>query len=342
MSDPVRLGVIGTGIAARDLHWPALSQLGDSFEIVAICNRTRSRAESFAELTGANPRITTDYRELLSWPEVEAVDIVLPIALNAEVTIAALEAGKHVIVEKPIAAGLEGGFQVVAAAAAHPRQVLLVAENIRYDPRFTEARRLIDEGQIGRPVMLHADVLAPARPDSPYALTTWRITPQHLGGYLSDGGVHAVASLHMLGGRIDEVQGLITSFHPDIDPTDTLLANLRFVSGAVGHLTYSVGVSRGEPGAFRVYGTDGVLAVMARLVSVISGDVEKEIDLSAAPNPFLLEFEDFHRAIVDGTSTSVQPRDALDDLRVIDAAFRSSRDGNCIYLTDPAESTPPE
>lgn len=327
MNRPVRLGIIGTGLAARDLHWPALRELPDRFEIVALCNHNPAKAEAFAALIGKQPRITADYRELLSWPDVDAVDIALPIALNASVTIDALAAGKHVFLEKPIAGDMASARQVVAAAEQHPDLVLLVAENCRYDDRFLTARHVLDEGSIGRPIMLHADILAPLSPDSPYTATAWRIEPEHLGGYLSDGGVHAAAALQVLGGRIDRVQGMIAAFRPEEDPTDTLLANLHFESGAVGHLTYSVGVARGEPSVFRVYGTAGSLAVHDHRLVLATDEGEREIDLSSAPNPYLLELIDFYQAISTGTEPAVSPQDALDDLALIDAAFRSSREG---------------
>jgi len=333
MTRPIRLGIIGTGIAARDLHWPALRELQNEFEIVALCNHTQAKAESFAELIGGVPRITTDYQELLGWSDVDAVDIALPIALNASVSMAALQAHKHVFLEKPIAADVASAHEVVAAAEKHPDLVLLVGENQRYDERFRHARRLLDRGRIGRPVMLHLDNLSPLRPDNPYAATTWRLDPEHLGGYLSDGGVHATAGLHVLAGRIDRVQGMITTFRPDQDPTDTLLANLHFESGAIGHLTYSVGVAREEPSPVRVYGTSGSIAIHDDHLTVTTTDGDEHIDCSGAENPYKLELLDFYRAVRDGKTPDVTPQDALADLAVIDAAFQSSRQGTTIDLS---------
>lgn len=328
----VRLAIIGTGIAAQTLHWPSLERLGDRFQIVALCNRTREKAEAFAEFIGGSPRITTDYHELLAWPDVDAVDILLPIALNGPVAVDALRAGKHVAVEKPIAGAVDAGRAVLEEAQRHPDRTLLVAENVRYEPRYREARRLIDDGRIGRPVMLHADILAPLNPTSPYLATVWRETPQHLGGYLSDGGVHHAAALQMLAGPVRAVQGIVTSFDPQRDPTDTLLANLLFESGAVGHLTYSVGVPHGEITPFAVYGTEGSLLVYPDRVILRVGREEEVIPIPARPNGFDLELADFHRSIVDGTPPRSGAREGLDDLLVIDAVFGSWREGRLIGL----------
>ena len=125
----IKIGIIGTGIAARDLHLKPLQELSDRFEIVALCNRTRSKAEDFSKLVGGNPRITTDYHELLSWPEVEAVDIALPIVLNEPVTIDALRAGKHVFLEKPIGHDLEAGRHVAGDVNVGPAVVVEIGRD---------------------------------------------------------------------------------------------------------------------------------------------------------------------------------------------------------------------
>src|SRR5512140_1581044 len=109
----LRLGIIGCGIAARKLHLPALSALSDRYEIVAVCNHTKPKAVSFSRLAGGVP-YDLDYRKLLQRPDVEAVDIVLPIDLNHRVTRDALAAGKHVILEKPLAANLREGKEMLA------------------------------------------------------------------------------------------------------------------------------------------------------------------------------------------------------------------------------------
>jgi len=328
----IRLGIIGTGIAARELHWPPLERSRDHFEIVAVCNRTREKAETFAGLVGGAPRITTDYRELLSWPEVDAVDIVLPIVMNAPVTIEALRADKHVMVEKPIAGDLQSARAVVEEARMRPHRVLLVAENVRYERRYREARRLIDEGRIGRTVMFHADIFDPLDAGSPYLGTGWRRRPEHLGGFLSDGGVHHVAALQCLAGRVRAVQGLVTSFDPQHDPSDTLVANLQFVSGAVGHLTYSVGVRQGENASLRVDGTQGLLLIFHDRLVVRVGDEEETMLVPGEPSGYDLELADFYQSIVEGKGPEVGAQEGYDDLQVIDAVFQSSREGRAIPL----------
>lgn len=338
MTTRLRLGIVGTGIAARDLHWPPLRMMQDRFEIVALSNRTRSKAEDFARLTGTTPRITTDYQELLSWPEVEAVDVLTPIVLNAPVAVAALQAGKHVIMEKPIGANVAAGREVVEEARRHPDRVLLVAENVRYSPDVLLARQLLQEGRIGRVMLVRIVSLSPLSPESPYTGTAWRQQPEHLGGYLSDGGVHEAAALHMLGGSVREVGGMIAAIHPEVQPSDTLLANVRFASGALGALTLSFGVQGGEEHPLRVDGTDGSLAVFRDRIELHERSGPSSIPVPEHPTGYERELEDFYEAVTTGKRPEVTPEDALADLLVIDAAFRSSAEGQTVTLLEAASS----
>ena len=108
--EKVRLGYIGCGICARDLHWPALQQLKDRFEIVNVCSRTAAKAEAFAGLVGA-PRFCTQVEALLADAEVEAVVINYPFEQNCALTQAAIAAGKHVLVVHPFADTIRAQYQ---------------------------------------------------------------------------------------------------------------------------------------------------------------------------------------------------------------------------------------
>ncbi len=149
--EPIRLGVIGTGLAVEKLHWPALKRMPDRFRVAAFCDLERPTAEHFAGYSGAAmDDYTADYHDLLRREDVDAVLISLPIPLNYAVTRAALEAGKEVICEKPSGANEAEGRAFVELAAAHPERTVLIAENWFYRDDLRLARSLLDEGRIGR------------------------------------------------------------------------------------------------------------------------------------------------------------------------------------------------
>src|SRR5688572_26646067 len=111
----LRLGMIGTGVAAQRLYLPAFQRLGRKLELVACTNRTRKKAEAYATLAGI-PKVVDSAAELLGLPEVDAVLISLPIDAQPEMVLAALKAGKPVLSEKPIAPSLAAGRKLVKAA----------------------------------------------------------------------------------------------------------------------------------------------------------------------------------------------------------------------------------
>lgn len=319
----IRLGIIGAGLIVRGAHVPALRTLHDRFEIVAVCSRSRASAESLARTIGDDVEVVDDADTLLRYTDVEAVDIAVPIVLNAPIALAAAAAGKHVFLEKPIAATVQDGADV----AGLPRRygiVLLVAENHRYDPAYMMARRLMDEGAVGEPRLLQWDSLLQMRADNPYSQTAWRQQPGHIGGYLSDGGVHAVASLRILGGPIARVSALTTSFNPSLlGDADTMLLHLAYDSGLIGNLVFSVGAPEHERRPLVVYGTEGRLELGQQTIGIQTPAGRREIALPVV-DPFVEEFLDFYHAIVDGTPVRGTPAEALADLQVIDAALRSA------------------
>src|SRR5512138_1541384 len=142
-SRPVRLGIIGTGLAARKLHWPALSKMPDRFEVVALANRTRSTAEGFAAFAGLSmDGYAADYHDMLRRDDVEAVLVGVPIPQLFPVARDCLQAGKHVICEKPPGGDLFEGWEFVTEVRRHPDLVFVMAENVFYHDEFRLARSL--------------------------------------------------------------------------------------------------------------------------------------------------------------------------------------------------------
>jgi predicted dehydrogenase len=145
----IKLGIIGCGIATQTIHWPVLQKLKNKFRITVICNHTKKKAKDFSKILGGVPYVF-DYHDLIQRSDVEAVDIALPIHLNYQVIKDALEAGKHVIVEKPLAASLLEAKMMLDFEDKYSL-VMMVAENYRYCPIFYLARKYIQQGKIGEP-----------------------------------------------------------------------------------------------------------------------------------------------------------------------------------------------
>ena len=141
----MRLGIIGCGYVTLDRHLPALRHVPE-VEVVAFADTRPETAAEVARLLGAGRVVDTEH--MLEDGEVEAVAVCTPPATHAELAIAALEAGKHVLLEKPVAASLEEADRIAERAARSPQQVL-VGFNFRRHRFVERARRLVAEGALG-------------------------------------------------------------------------------------------------------------------------------------------------------------------------------------------------
>lgn len=328
MSDgPVRLALVGTGIAARILHAPALVALGDRFEVVAVANRTPEKAEAFRRELFPGARVYRTLDEVLADPRVEAVDLLLPIAQTAAAAVATIRAGKHLITEKPVAASTREGEEVLAAAAG-AKAVAAVAENYRFQPRFRTVRAILGAGDIGAPRLITWSLLWSMTPENPYAKTDWRAAPAFPGGFVLDGGVHAAAVLNLVAGPARSAQAIATRLHSVDGLDNTVSAGIEFASGTIAHLLMTWGARDKEPDMLRVFGDEGeILAASDRIeVRTPAGTREHPVDPGA--DGYREEFEDFYEAIRAQRPPGVTIADAFDDMAVIEAILASAASGH--------------
>ncbi len=298
----VRLGVIGTGLAVKKLHWPALRQMPDRFTIVAFADTNRANAEDFAGYSGVSlDAYAGDADRLLERRDVEAVLVSLPIPLSYEVTRACLQAGKHVICEKPPGANLEQGRDFLALADQFPDQKVLIAENFFYRDDLRLARSLLDEGAIGRLNVMAWRMASHFVPqEGGFSSTPWRQQPQYRGGPHLDGGVHMIAQIRLLCGDAQRVHGLVQYANAAMGGPSDLILNLSFVGGAIGNYTSihsEIPVPR-EGSEMRLYGREAVMTIGRRTVSLHrpDGSVE-EHRVEGSDGGYYNEFVNFHEAV---------------------------------------------
>jgi predicted dehydrogenase len=328
MSDdrPIRLALIGAGIFAREVHVPALLKLADAFEIVAIYSRTQTAAAHLASRLPAPVDIYTEMPALLARPDIEAVDIMLPIDVMPAIVELALQAGKHVISEKPMAPDIATGRRLLAVHAGHARQVWLIGENWRYEDAFVKAEEIIKSSQIGRPLLCHWALSNPIMPDNRYYQTGWRQAANFPGGYLLDVGVHHVAALRMLLGEIAEVGAITTLIRPDLPPVDTLNATLQFDNSVVGTYTVTYAAAAPWPPALHVVGDQGALRVHREELQVTRNGTLQTVPVTGRRG---VDFElaAFAQAIRDRRPHRNSPQETLQDVAVIEAMLQSAATG---------------
>ncbi len=228
MSTPIRIGILGTGnIAARALLAPVRDV--PEVSVTAVASRELARAQAYAAAQGLGQ--STTYAGLLEDPEVDVVYVTLPPSMHAEWSIRALEAGKHVLCEKPLAAN-EAEAQQVATVVQRSGRVYMEAFHYPYHPFARRVRELIDTRSIGPIVAAEARFQIPGK-----FIAAGNIRRQYAlgGGALMDAGCYAMNALRtLLGepGRVVEAAAQVEPGDPRVDAG--MRATLDFAGGPHG------------------------------------------------------------------------------------------------------------
>jgi predicted dehydrogenase len=252
----VRVGLIGSGFISA-IHYEALRRVS-GVEVVGVASPTPGNAERFAAARGI-PVHTIDYRALLDRPEIDLVVLGLPNDLHAEATILAAEAGKHVVLEKPMAPSLAECDRMIAACE-RAGVILGYAEEICFAPKYVRLKELADEGAFGRVHLIKQS----EKHDGPHSAWFYD-TSRSGGGVTFDMGCHAVEFFRWFlgrGGQKARIAGVYaqmsTHVHGDkTDGDDEAVLILDFEGGAVGLAEESWTKPGGMDDRAEVFGSDG-------------------------------------------------------------------------------------
>ncbi|MBA2451182.1 MAG: Gfo/Idh/MocA family oxidoreductase [Chloroflexi bacterium] len=245
----LRVGLLGYGRIAEAVHLPILTGL-PGVEIVGIAEADPARR---AEALRRAPRAvaSASFEHILCRPDVDAVVICLPPALHADAAVAALEAGKHVYLEKPIATTL-GDARRVLEASRHSPAVAMIGFNFRFSPLYRAARREIQAGALGELVGVRSVFAASSR-----RLPPWKQTREGGGGALLDLASHHVDLVRFLTGR--EVREVFAAVRSQRSEADTATLHLRLADGLL--VQSFVSLSAVDEDRLDIYGQAGGLAV---------------------------------------------------------------------------------
>lgn len=316
-------GIIGIGVLADVSIAPAIARQGDC-RLVAVASRSPDRAQRFAGRHGAL-RAYDDLAALLADDAVDVVYIATPNGLHAEHTLAALAAGKHVLVDKPMALTLDDGRAMVAAARAAGRK-LGVGFQMRHKQTNLAARDALVEGAIGRPLSFS---LAVGAGKQLYPYDTWRADPRLAGGgTLLNQGTHAVDLLQFLAGDpVVEVTALT-----DADDLENVsAAACRLAGGALATIA-SHQVLGGTPRDWLAVGDAGWLEGRGATapaagdeVVLHPGDGQPISLASSRRSAYDAQIDAFACAVTGSAEVNGDGEDGLRVLAVSEALYRSAR-----------------
>ena len=328
----IRWGIIGVGRFGA-IHARVLASLPGS-EVVALSARRAERlAEVAAEFGVDDAKCYTDFHELLADPEVDAVSITTHWQQHHEVALAALASGKHVLLEKPMAATAQQCCEVLAASQADAaRGLFMIGHVCRFDPRVTLARQAIDEGRIGRIVSMHARRNLPKAPGN---IRLDKISP------LVGDGIHdADLMMWFLGRTPSSVYGRTVKVG-DYQHADLGWAMLHFDDEAIGVVETVWCLPENVPtvidAKFEVIGTEGMLSIDCANtgLTILDGNGAKKPDTAYWPEQhgrlvgaLANELGYFAECVRRGTPPSViTPLEAAQAMAVMETAEASAQCG---------------
>jgi predicted dehydrogenase len=296
-------------------------------EVVAIASRTRESAERFARDYGIE-RALGSYEALLAAPEVEVVYIPLPNSMHVDWSVQALEAGKHVLCEKPLSrrsSEVDRAFDV----ADREGRLLMEAFMYRHHPQTERLMQMVQEGAVGRLQMIRAAFSFGARDRSDI-----RLAAGLDGGALMDVGCYCVSGARLLAGEPERLAAEQTVGGDGVDVAFT--ATMRFSGDVLAHFDAGL-ILPPERGELEVMGEEGALFLddpwhcRRPSIELRRDSGSERIEVPAA-DPYRLEAENMSAAIRGEASPLLGREDAVGQARAIEALYRSAESGKVVSL----------
>lgn len=350
MSSTCGFAIVGTGLIA-DFHARAVADAGGA-RLAAACGRDLGRTQAFAAKHGCEAY--DNLNDMLARPDINVLLIATPSGVHMEAAVAAAEAGKHVLCEKPLDISVERIDQMIAAHDKAGTRLGCIFQ-LRYMPVIANIRRILNEGLLG--TVTYAGAYVPWwRSDDYYAKSSWHGTVEFDGGgALMNQSIHMIDLLCDLMPPVRRVTGFVSNAgHPFIETEDAATAALLFEGGAVGVIYGSTSAWPGQSKRLEICGTKGSLIMLEDHLSFLkldesAKDIENEIlaecgpkdqtDAAGVSDPgamsYLLHqrcFEDFMRSLKNDAPFCIDGHSARKSVAVIEAVYRSSRTRSQISL----------
>ena len=231
MSEPFKIGLIGTGGISR-AHLPVYEQFPEKVKLTAVCDIIEEAAQERARDANVDA-IYTDYEKMLQEADIDAVDICTGHDTHAPIVIAAAEAGKHALVEKPMGNSMQECRDMIAAADK-AGVTLMIAHMLRFSPSTQAVRQLLQDGEIGTIRAARIDIMMNAV--GTLREGHWMLDGNAGGGIGMTNTIHEVDLVRHLVGDVKRVNGVSRTVSPRLKngAEDILCATLEFENGAVG------------------------------------------------------------------------------------------------------------
>jgi UDP-N-acetyl-2-amino-2-deoxyglucuronate dehydrogenase len=335
-----RIALVGCGRISKN-HFDAIEQI-DGLELAAVCDLDAERAKRAGE--ERNVPYFTSYERMLAESNADVVTIATPSGLHAEQGIAAADAGKHVVMEKPMAISLTGADALVHACDKARVQLFVVKQN-RLNPPIQLLKRAVDRNRFGRIYLANCTVHW-ARPQEYYDQAPWRGTWEFDGGAFMNQASHYVDLIQWLMGPVESVMAKTATLARRIETEDTGIAVLKFRSGALGTIEVTMlAYPRNLEGSITILGEKGSAKVGGTAVNKVEhwefaeyDDDDKLVESANTnpPNVYGLGHQGYYRnvlAVLRGEAKAdTDGRAGRKSLELILGIYESAKTGRDVPL----------
>jgi UDP-N-acetyl-2-amino-2-deoxyglucuronate dehydrogenase len=337
-SSDIGFGIIGCGVIAPT-HREAIKSAPGA-KLVACCDIVLDKAKKFADDSGAGVKAYRNIEDMLNQDNVEAVCVCVPSGLHGDVAIMAMEAGKHVLCEKPMDITLAKIDAMIETSRACNRKLSGVFQRRTY-PQSKKVREAVRSGKLGK-LVLGDCYQKYFRSHQYYASGDWRATwDLDGGGALMNQGVHGIDLLLYLMGDVKRLSAYCRRLVRNIEVEDTAVAIVEFVNGAVGVIEGTTSVTPGYGCDIEISGDNGTIKLKGDKIAVwdVKGEEGAEVQgeggkgTAADPTAGLTatghtqHVADLVQAIREDREVEIPGSEARRAVEVIKAIYKSSREG---------------
>ena len=337
----IKFALVGCGRISNN-HFGSFEAHRDACELVAVCDIDSAALQKAVERTGAKGY--ADYKEMLAETDADVIVITTPSGLHPEQAVQALEAGFHVVTEKPMATRLHDGERMVQAADKAGKRLFVVKQN-RLNATLQLLKRGVTEKRFGKICMVHLNVFW-TRPQSYYDQGNgWRGTWEFDGGAFMNQASHYVDLMEWLIGPVEDVQAMIST-HRNIEAEDTGVMNIRWRNGALGSMAVTMCTyPKNLEGSITILGEPGTVRIGGMAVNEIQEwnfaderDYDEQVKNANYETTSVYGFGHplYYKNVIDVLRGQAEPvtdgREGLKSLELIIAAYLSARDYKTVSL----------
>ena len=342
--------VLGLGVGMAHVKAAAASENAD---LVAVCDLDEERLQKVAE-DFPQTTLYRDFEDLIRDERVDIISICLPSAMHADFAVRAMEAGKHVLVEKPLDITYERAMLIEEARLRTGVTAGVVHQN-RFNLNMYPIKSAVDEGRLGK-VVLGTFAVKWYREQSYYDRGGWRGTwEMDGGGSLMNQAVHTVDLMQWLMGEIESVHSTMSTYNHTIDTEDLTASVIKFKSGATATFVSTTCAYPGISTEIMLYGTNGSIEADADMIKTWKmrdpiDDLDEDdeefmmVERYGKGNRFAAEqepdklyghrhvVEDMILAVRDGRDPEVMPATAAYSVRIVNAIYESAKTGKTVFF----------